>query len=173
MSTDEFLKEQFLSLRTEIDDSTTRIFWLLIGGMFLVMVSGYLASAYPATPANVAIPFFLLAIMVAFINEQNNINRAGKYIREVVEPTVPDVTGWENWLASDSRYREADRAYFIGFSVFFMICFATSATMTLVQLEKQMSINYVYFWCTAAAYGLSALCVVTVLIRHFRTSTIL
>ncbi|MEO2047948.1 MAG: hypothetical protein ABGX16_15420 [Pirellulales bacterium] len=116
MSNDEFMKQQYLSLRAEISDSTSRIFILLVIGMLLVMASGYLASANPTTLANAAIPFMLLAIVIAFINEQNNINRAGKYLREVVEPTISDVVGWEHWLSTKAEFREADRAYFVGFS---------------------------------------------------------
>jgi hypothetical protein len=171
MTNNEFLKQQYLALRAEIDSSTTRMFWLLIMGMGLVMLSGYLVTENPSTFANAGLPFFLLAIILAFINEQNNISRAGKYVREVIEPTVSDVTGWEEWLTSKSQYREADRAYFISFSVLFLIFFAISASMTLVQLEKQVQLEKIYFWSTVVAYALSALCVLTVVVRHWRSST--
>lgn len=175
MSTDEFMKQQYLTLRTEINDSTSRIFKLLVIGMLLVLASGYLASASSASLANAAIPFMLLAIMIAFINEQNNISRAGKYLREVVEPTIPDVTGWEHWLSSKSEYREADRAYFVSFSVFFLIFYAISASLALAYLgkEAEVSTNYLFFWSTAIAYALSAFCVLVVLVRHWRSSAIL
>ena len=173
MTSNEFLKQQYVALRSEIDASTSRMFWLLIIGMGLVMLSGYMATENPYTFANAGLPFFLLAIMIAFINEQNNINRAGRYLREVVEPSIPDVTGWEEWLTTKSQFREADRAYFISFSVFFLIFFAISASMSLAQLEKNSEINQLYFWSTAVAYALGALCVLVVVVRHWRTSTIL
>ena len=173
MSSNEFLKQQYVALRSEIDASTSRMFWLLIIGMGLVMLSGYLVTANPSTFANVGLPFFLLAIMIAFINEQNNINRAARYLREVVEPSVPEVTGWEEWLTTKSQFREADRAYFISFSVVFLVFFAISASMTLDQLEKDDQINPLYFWSTAAAYALGSLCVLVVVVRHWRSSTIL
>jgi hypothetical protein len=47
------------------------------------------------------------------------INRAGKYVREVVEKTVPDFTGWEHWLVSKQQFRAGDRALFVGFNLFF------------------------------------------------------
>lgn len=173
MSSNEFLKQQYISLRAEIDASASRMFWLLIIGMGLVMLSGYMVTNNPSTFANTGLPFFLLAIMIAFINEQNNVNRAGKYLREVIEPSIPDVTGWEKWLSTKSQFREADRAYFISFSVFFLIFFAISASMSLAQLEKNSEINQLYFWSTAIAYALGALCVMVVVVRHWRTSTIL
>ncbi len=171
MSNNEFVKQQYLALRAEIDESTSRMFWLLIIGMALVMLSGYLVTENPTTYANAGLPFFLLAIMVAFINEQNNISRAGKYLREVIEPTIPDITGWEKWLTSNKQFREADRAYFIAFSVLIFVFFAISASVTLAQLEKHLQLNQLYFWCTAVAYALGALAVLVVVMRHWRTST--
>jgi hypothetical protein len=173
MSGNEFMKQQYIALRSEIDDSASRMFWLLIIGMGLVMLSGYMVTENPSTLANAGLPFFLLAIMIAFINEQNNINRASKYMRDVVEPSISDVTGWEEWLSTKSHYREADRVYFISFSVLFLIFFAISASVTLAQLEKNLQLNQLYFWSTAVAYALSALCVLVVVVRHWRSSTIL
>jgi len=171
MSSDEFMKQQFLALRAEIDDSTSRMFWLLIIGMGMVMLSGYMISENPSSFANAGLPFFLLAIMIAFINEQNNISRAGKYLREVIEPSVPGITGWEEWLLTKSQFREADRVHFISFSVFFLALFAISASLTLAQLEKHAQLNQSYFWSTAVAYVLSGLCVFVVVVRHWRSST--
>src|SRR5262245_10815007 len=97
MTTDEFMKQQFLTLRDEIRESKARIFWLLIIGILLVMVAGYLAAEHPNAFANAAIPFLLLALMLAFVAEQNNIARAGRYLREMVEPRITDLPCWEKW----------------------------------------------------------------------------
>ena len=45
MSSDDFSKQQYISLRAEISESKSRVFWLLIVGIFLVLASGYLAAA--------------------------------------------------------------------------------------------------------------------------------
>ena len=50
MSNDEFMKQQFLTLRDEIRDSKARIFWLLIIGIVLVMMAGYLAAWFRHAP---------------------------------------------------------------------------------------------------------------------------
>jgi hypothetical protein len=171
MSNDEFVKQQYLALRKEIDDSTSRIFWLLILGMVMVMVSGYMISESPSSFGNIGLPFFLLAILIAFVNEQNNVSRAGKYLREVIEPNFPDVTGWEEWLKSKSEYRETDRAYFISFSTFFLILFAISASLTLTRLNTYVEISPEYLFGTIGAYTLSGLCVLFVVVRHWRSST--
>jgi len=121
MNTDDFLKDQYRSLRDEIRESKAHIFWLLIVGIVLVMSSGYLAAEHPSAFANAAIPFLLLALMLAYISEQNNIARAGRYLREVVEPRIQDLTCWEHWLESKHQFREVDHAFVVGFAVIFLI----------------------------------------------------
>src|ERR1043165_6479508 len=110
-ASDEFMKQQFLTLRDEIRESKARIFWLLIIGIVLVMVSGYLAAEHPNAFANAAIPFLLLGLMLSFISEQNNIPRAGRYVREAVEPHSESLVGWERWLETKPRLREVDHSF--------------------------------------------------------------
>ena len=61
MNTDDFLRSQYLTLRDEIRESKSKIFWILISGMVLVLTAGYLAAEHPSAFANAAIPFLLLA----------------------------------------------------------------------------------------------------------------
>jgi O-antigen/teichoic acid export membrane protein len=169
MATDEFMKQQFLTLRDEIRESKSRIFWLLIIGMFMVMVAGYLAAEHPSAFANAAIPFLLLGLMLAFVSEQNNIARAGRYLREAIEPKIEDLVGWEHWLESKPRLREVDHSFVLGFSVLFLVFFALTTSLTLVQLDKNA--HEAYVWAAAAAYALGAFCIAIVLWRHWRSST--
>jgi uncharacterized membrane protein YfcA len=170
MSPDEFSKQQYLALRAEISESKARVFWLLIVGMFLVLVSGYFAAVYPSAFANAAIPFLLLALMLSFIAEESNISRAGRYLREVVEPQLHEHTGWEHWLESQQRYREVDRAFVVGFSTIFLTFFVISASLTIRQLDL-VGRSQMLVWTAGTAYVLSAICVVYVLMRHWTAST--
>lgn len=170
MSPDEydFMKQQFLTLRAEISESKSRIFWLLIIGIVLVMVAGFLAAEYTSAFTNAAIPFLILALMLTFISEQNNISRAGRYLREIVEPNLPELTCWENWLESNHhKFRQVDSAFVIGFSVFFLIFFAISVSLSLADLDKHA--HEAYVWSAAIAYALSAFCVLVVLVRHWKS----
>jgi hypothetical protein len=169
MATDEFMKQQFLTLRDEIRESKARIFWLLILGMLLVMVSGYLAAEHPNAIGNAAIPFLLIGLMLSFVSEQNNIARAGRYLREVVEPGIENVLGWEHWLEDKPRLREVDHAFVLGFSVLFLVFFAITTSLTLVQLDR--TAHDLYVWAAAIAYALGAFCIAIVLWRHWRSST--
>jgi uncharacterized membrane protein YfcA len=169
MPTEDFMKQQYLTLRDEIRESKARIFWLLIIGMLLVMAAGYLAAEHPNAFANAAIPFLLIGVMLSFVSEQNNIARAGRYLRETVEPTIQDIVGWEHWLESKPKLREVDHQFVIGFSVLFLIFFAITTSLTLTQLDRRAS--EVYVWAAAIAYSLGALCIVYVFWRHYTSST--
>ena len=169
MTPDEFMKHQYLTLRDEIRESKARIFWLLIIAILLVMLAGYLAAEHPNAFANAAIPFLLLALMLSFVVEQNNIARAGRYLRDTVEPRIADVTGWEHWLASKPRLREVDHYFVVGFSVLFLVFFAIATSLTLMQLDKSGKEWYV--WAAGVAYALGALCVAFVLWRHWTAAT--
>jgi hypothetical protein len=170
MATDEFMKHQFLTLRDEIRDSKARIFWLLIIAVFLVVAAGYLASEHPSAFGNAAIPFLLLGLMLSFISEQNNIARAGRYLRETVEPRIEDLMGWEHWLETKPRLREVDHYFVLGFSVLFLILFAITTSLSLVQLNKTNTHEGIVS-AAAVAYILGAFCIAVVLWRHWRSST--
>jgi uncharacterized membrane protein (DUF485 family) len=170
MSTDDFSQQQYVTLRAEISESKSRIFWLLIVGMLLVLASGYLAAEHPSGFTNAAIPFLLLALMLSFIAEESNVSRAGRYLREVIEPNIKDLTYWEHWLESQTRYREVDRAFVVGFSVIFLTFFVTSAGLTLQQLDISGRPQQLV-WAAGIAYGLGALCIIYVLKRHWSSST--
>jgi quinol-cytochrome oxidoreductase complex cytochrome b subunit len=169
MSSDEFMKQQFLTLRDEIRESKARIFWLLIMGIVLVILSGYLAAEHPAAFTNAAIPFILLGLMLAYVSEQNNIARAGRYLRETVEPHVENVVGWEHWLESKPQLREVDHFFVLGFSILFLIFFAITTSLTLLQFDR--AAKELFVWGAGIAYGLGAFCVAVVLWRHWRSST--
>ena len=170
MITDEFSKQQYATLRAEISESKSRIFWLLIVGIFLVLASGYLAAVHPSGFANAAIPFLLLAIMLSFIAEESNVSRAGRYLREEVEPKIHDLTCWEHWLESQKQYREVDRSFVVGFSVIFMTFYVVSATLTLRQLDSTGRPQQ-FVWAAATAYALGGFCILYVLVRHWISST--
>lgn len=169
MTNDEFTKQQYLSLKDEIRESKSRIFWLLIVAIVLVMVSGYLAAEHPSAFANAAIPFLLIALMLSFTAEQNNIARAGRYVREVVEPINDQITGWEHWLEMKKQLREVDHSFVVGFTVLFAAFFAISTSLTLRQLDARG--HETLMWCAAAAYAMGGVLMGYVSWRHWRSST--
>lgn len=170
MNVDEFSKQQYVALRAEISESKARIFWLLIVGMALVVAGGYMASVQPAGFANTSLPLLILAIMLSFIAESSNISRAGRYLREVVEPRIHDVQCWEHWLESHGRYREVDRAFVVGFNVVFLVFFAISASLAIRQLDRAFQPREIV-WAAGLTYVLGIACVIYVFARHWKAST--
>lgn len=168
MTNEEFTKHQYLAIRDEIRDSKSRIFWLLILGITLVMISGFLAAEFPSAFANAAIPLLLVGLMLSFTAEQNNISRAGRYIREIVEPDNEETPGWEHWLEIKNEVREVDHCFVIGFAVLFLVFFAIATSLTLRQLDKAG--HDWLLWCASIAYTLSAVLIAYTIWRHWRSS---
>lgn len=168
MTQDEFTLQQYLILCDEIRVSKARIFWLLIVGIVLVIVGGYLAAEHPQAFTNAAVPFLLIGVMLSYITEQNNIARAGRYVREVVEPRYEQALGWERWLESKATLREVDHYFVVGFSVLFLIFFAVATSLTLYNLDKYQKSWYVM--AAGVAYALGGGLVAYLLWRHWRAA---
>lgn len=166
MSTDEFLKQEYMTLRDEIRSAKSRMFLLLILGLVLMPVAGWLAREHPNAFASAAIPFVLLIIMISFIMEQNSIVRAGRYLREHVEPKVKEVVGWEQWLESNPRLREVDRVFVGTFLIIFCLFYAIGIHTALSTISE---VYYDHVWYAAVGYGVGGLWLVIVLVRHWRS----
>ncbi len=167
MDDNEFLKQQFIALRAEIQASKSRALWIVMVGIFLVVAAAYLSTVKPRIFASAAIPFSLLMLILAYTVEQNGIIRAGRYIRDHIEPAFKNEKGWEDWLSSNTAFREVDRYFFFGFIVIFLAFYSISCT---VSLEMFKDLNY--SWVAKSAgytFGGGFLFVVLVLFRHWRT----
>ncbi len=136
--------------------------------MGLAILAAYISSNQPAALANAAIPVAILVLVMAYATEQNAIIRAGRYLREQIEP-AEDVTGWENWLESNPQFREVDRFFFAGFIISFLIFFLVTCWLSLEQLNLLKS--PLIARCGAVVYSLGGLCVFIVLIRHWHSCT--
>ena len=167
MDKDDFLRQEYLTLRAEIYASKARCFWILVVGIILVMVAAYFAAVQPGFFANAAIPLVLLVLLLAFAAEQNGIIRAGRFIRQHIEPKGESIVGWERWLESNPAYREVDRFFVGGFIAVFLAFFAISCSLSLSQLDELPST--VFSRCAATAHGLGLLALLLVLFRHWKT----
>ena len=171
MSKDEFLKQQYLTLRDEIRSSKSRAFFLTVLGTLLIPVIAYGAQASDLTFATASMPFIILVIMLAFLMEQNSIVRAGRYLKEHVEPHIDGVMTWETWLESNHRLREMDK-YFFGSSCLIFFLFYAIGSIAAVMSWAQSEWPEQYFYA-AIAYGIGGFWFVVVFFRqwHSRTTT--
>ncbi|MCK6484054.1 MAG: hypothetical protein HUU22_05040 [Phycisphaerae bacterium] len=173
MSHDEFMKQQYLTLRDEIRCGKARNFWLVIFGTLLVPAAGLLTTMYGGFFATATLPFVVLVIMLAFVAEQNDILRAGRYLREHVEPTIEGVTGWEKWLESHARLRGADRVFFGSFVIIFTLLYALSTRTALQALADQTpgELREQFFTYGVIGYIVGGVWFFIVLIRHWQSCT--
>jgi len=168
MSVDEFMKQQYLTLRDEIRASKARIFLLLIIGTLFIPAAGFTAKASSAAFAAASMPFIVLVLMIAFVMEQNSIIRAGTYLKNYVEPHIEGVTTWESWLESNVRLRDTDRYFFGSFLLVYFLFYAVGAGSAVDALASQWPEQG---WYAAAAYGIGGVWFIVVLIRHWSMFT--
>ncbi len=168
MSREEFMKQQYLTLRDEIRTSKARIFALLVIGTLLIPAVGYFARESVGMYASASMPFVIIIMMIAFLMEQNSIIRAGRYLKLHVEPHIDGIVTWEEWLESNSRLRDTDRYFFGSFLLVFFLFYAIGAGAAVQGLAEQWPEHY---WYGAAAYGVGGLWFVIVLIGHWHSCT--
>ena len=174
MDTTEFLKEQFLTLRSEIKTTKARLFWIVLAGLFGVPVLSYLATDADAL-VWLLVPYFVLVLIVMFLNEQNTMMRAGQYIREQVEKNVGHSPGWEAWIESRSELRLMDRHFFACFIIIFFAYYFVSIGMAMQRfLGHAPGDQFGQYWYlpygAAATYAIGGIWVISILIHHWRSS---
>lgn len=169
MSIDEFNKQQYITLREEIRTCKARVFFLLVLGTLFIPAAAFAAKEFGATFASAGTPFILLVLMLAFLMEQNAIVRAGKYLREHVEPKLQDNVTWESWLESNRKLREMDRYFFATFLLVFTMFYVLLSGMAIDALANDFPQTYIYYG--TAGYGVGGVWFLIVWLGHWRTCT--
>jgi hypothetical protein len=98
MEKSRFLELEFVTLRKEIEEANTRAFQLMLGGVTVIPGIQYLAKTFELDAITLGLPMLILVIALLFLAQNLTIMRAGRYIREQIEPFIPDIVGWEAWL---------------------------------------------------------------------------
>lgn len=128
MDKQDFLKEQFIALRKEIEDSKNRVFQTMGFGLIVVPGSHYLAQRFKIDTATLSLPILVVVVALVYLSENNAIMRCGRYIKQHIEPSIQGVVGWEKWLEEKSPYdtRAVDRHMSYAFYILFLVYFAGS-----------------------------------------------
>jgi hypothetical protein len=169
MSEEEFLKQQYMTLREEIRAGKARTFVILVLATILVPLAALAASQLKSEFATASMPFIILVLMLAFITEQNGVIRAGRYLKEHVEPKVDGLVTWERWLESSPRLRDVDRYFFLSFVLVFLLFYAIGAGEAVTAIAALWPKEQ--FWYATAGYGIGGLWLIVVLIRHWHSCT--
>lgn len=173
MKEKDVLMSQFQTLRAEIIATKARLYWTVALGLFGVPTLTYLASDAERY-VWLLVPYSVLILLVVFVSEQNAMMRAGRYIRERIEPHA-DEFGWEGWLEEHAEARIMERHFVACFIVIFFIYYVMTVAMAVQRLlndaARDPSGQHMY-WLAAAAitYVIGALWAVSTLVHHWRST---
>jgi hypothetical protein len=142
MNSSDFLKCEFEVLRKEIEQSKDRIFKLAIGGI-IGIPSGYsIAEQAKLDILSYSLPLLICIIVLLCLSESFAVMRAGRYIRDEIEPNIVDTAerkpeGWEAWLEKHTYRRYVDRFLMSFFYLLFVFYYVASATLAVkIASEK-------------------------------------
>jgi hypothetical protein len=128
MDRNEFLKQQYITLREEVRETKDRIFKTMGFGLLVVPGSNFLAEAYQLDTIILSLPVLVVVVALLYLSEENALMRCGRYIKHYIEPNILDVVGWEQWLEKESNWdaRSVDKhvsyAFYLLFLVYFVGC---------------------------------------------------
>jgi hypothetical protein len=128
MDRQEFLKQQYLSLREEIRATKDRIFKTMGFGLIVVPSATFLAKAYDVDTFILSLPVLVVVVALIYLSENNALMRCGRYIKYHIEPAIADVVGWEQWLERIGPWdaRSVDKYLSYAFYLLFFVYFAGS-----------------------------------------------
>lgn len=128
MDKNEFVKQQFITLRDEVKETKTRIFRIQSLGIIVVPASTFLGKAYNIDILIMTTPLLVMVVALMFLFETSALMRCGIYIKEKIEPLVLEIEGWEEWLQipSDINKRKAEIYMSISFLLLFVVYFLAS-----------------------------------------------
>jgi hypothetical protein len=173
MKREDYLAHQFVTLRREIEGQQVRVFWIIMIGLLGMPALGYfLLSA--TTPIWLALPFFLLVLIILYLAEQNHMIRAGRYIREYIETEVDFSPGWEAWLAQHAELRLVDKHFSSCFIVLFFLYYFMSIVfamdrLVMTALGDPSGPGWWWVWGAGGAYAIATIWGLATLIHHWRS----
>ena len=173
MNRQEYLAHQFATLRREIEGQQMRIFWIIMVGLLGLPLLGYFLLT-ATTQIWLTLPFFSLVLIILYLAEQNHMIRAGRYIREYIEPNVDFKPAWENWLSGHPELRLIDQHFSSCFVLLFFLYYFVSLVLVMHRLvtaaifgESQQD----WWWvgCVGTIYFVVTIWGGSTLIHHWRS----
>lgn len=173
MTREDYLNHQFATLRREIEGQQIRIFWIIIIGLLGMPALGYFLLS-ETTHMWLTLPFFLLALVLLYLAEQNHMIRAGRYIREFIEPQTGFTPTWESWLSQHAELRLVDKHFSSCFVVLFFLYYFLAVVYAMDRLVQDAIANpspVGWYWVFGAGgvYLVTTLWGVATLVRHWRS----
>jgi hypothetical protein len=174
MEENKSLRDQFTSIRHEIEGLQLRLFWTVMVGILGVPTMTYLTWDTDAL-VWIVMPFFMLVIIILFLAQHQQMMRAGRFIREEIEPRLPDTPSWEGWLESKPEFRLLDRSFFACFTLIFFAYYFVSMATSIERLwglaqEEESGLYWPFLYGALASYAIATLWAIFTLVHHWRSS---
>jgi hypothetical protein len=138
-----FLKEQFITLRKEVENTKSRIFKIVALGITIVPAAHFVARDQHLEALYYITPLLVIVVALLYLSENHALMRCGRYIRCEIERHVTeqdkDVIGWETWLeANKRRYdtRTVDKFVAYCFHILFVVYFGGSVYLAIKQARE-------------------------------------
>jgi hypothetical protein len=137
---DDFLREQFITLRREIEESKSRIYRTMGFGIVMVPAANFVGQKYGVEVLILSLPLLVVVVPLMYLSDNHAMMRCGRYIRLHIEPHFPDVVGWERWLETPSSFqpRSVDRYVSYSFYLLFFVYFVGAAFVAV----RDMKVDY-------------------------------
>lgn len=173
MDEEKFLEFQYFTLRKEIEATKDRIFKIIIGGATVVPAAQFFAEVYKVGVITLVLPFLVIIIMLLFLHENNALMRCGRFIKFHIEPHVPSLTCWEDWLSKptpnfDTR---ASEKYLI-YSFYLLSTLYYIASVYLAAVFSNTEYEIVGLAITLGTYSAVGILTVVLLFTKVKTGTV-
>jgi hypothetical protein len=151
-------------LRKEIESSKERMFKLAVGGI-IGLPSAYSIIAKSEMEVLIySLPLLICTILLLCLSESFAVMRAGRYIRDRIEPHIVDaregIKGWEEWLEERPRARPGGHRRLVDhfLTYFFYILFAfyyvASVVLAVTAASKYEAIGVAASLATYISVGI-------------------
>ncbi len=172
MNKNDFLIQQYISLREEIKETKARIFKTLVFGIIAIPAANFLAQSYHVDVVMIVLPLLVIVLSFLYLSENNAKMRCGRFIRTKIESLLEDVPGWESWLEDPGekyQTRIVDIYLDVSFYILFFVYYVGS-----VFLATRFSIQNYDYLTTAIILGFYVaigIWFIIHLITHIQVST--
>jgi hypothetical protein len=142
MNRAEFSKAEYELLKDEIKHSKEKMFKLAVGSIVGIPTAYSVAEKTNVGPLIYSLPFLICTVTLVYLSESLAVMRAGRYIRQYIEPEVVDddnraVKGWEHWLeerpfpSNEPHRRLVDRLLALFFYIMFIFYYVVSSILAV------------------------------------------
>src|ERR1041384_6506903 len=177
----QFLLEEFRSLREEIKEIKSRIFQIVGFGLLILPAAETFARNQAGFESVLlVIPVLVIVVALLYLSESQELMRCGKYIRENIEPEYGG--GWEAWLEHPAggakNLRQAEKyvsyCFHILFSLYYAaaVFLATRYVLASAAFKTENDVNgHIFLSIMLGFYVAGGLCFVLFLFTHLQSST--